>query len=71
MDLINSDFLNNKCKPLTYSLIISCLQLHFYFDSIIVTGMTSVSVVHRKGMKLISLLEKINFIKNVILKTCY
>lgn len=56
MDLIHSDFLKNKCKQLTYSLIISLLQFHFYFDSIIVTGMTSVSVVHRKGMKLMSLL---------------
>lgn len=66
MDLIHSDFLNKKCKPLTYSLIISCLQLHFYFDSIIVIGVILVSVVHRKEMKLMSLLEKIHFIKNVI-----
>lgn len=70
MDLIHSVFLNNKREPLTYSLIISCLQLHFYSDSIIVTGMTLVSVV-REGVKLMGLLEKINFIKNVILKIYY
>lgn len=57
MNLIHSDFLDNKCKPLTCSLIISCLQLH-YFDSIIVTGMTLVSIVHRKGMKLMSFIRK-------------
>lgn len=54
MDLIHSVFLKNKCKPLTYSF----LQFHFYFDSKIVTGITLVSVVHRKGMKLMSLLKK-------------
>lgn len=71
MDLIHSDFLNKKCKPLTYSLIISCLQLHFYFDSITVTGMISVSLVHKKGVKLMSLLEKIHLIKNVIMTIYY
>lgn len=71
MDLIHSGFLNNKYKPPTYSLIISYLQLHFYFDSIIVTGMILVSVIHRKGIKLMTLLEKINFIENVILKIYY